>query len=145
MTLNIWFVIAFIVLWILGPLTQLLQLVAPLLHKKLGLMEAKAYEPQFEWFRLEERAIAFADMTFLSSGVVFIIGALLGRTWAIPFGFFTCAIYVYFGVMCLSRWALLGRHNLSPLSPGQLKLYVLYIGVFIVFGFFGMIYLWGSV
>ncbi len=143
MTIDMWFVIGFIVLWVLGPLTQLLQLIAPSLHKKLGLMEARAFEPEFKWFQVEERAIAIADMSFLLSGVVFVIGALGGRAWAIPFGFFTCAIYVYFGLMCLSRWALLGRHGLSPLSPGQLKVYVLYIGVFILFGLFGMIYLWG--
>lgn len=145
MTVNMWFLIVFVVLWIFGPLTQLLQIVAPSLHMKLGLMEGKALEPEFQWYRLEERAIAFADMSFLLSGILFVIGAIGRQTWAIPFGFFTCAIYVYFGLMCIFRWALLGRHNLSPVSPRQITGYVMYMVVFLIFGLFGMIYLWGRV
>ncbi len=144
MTLDTWFIIVFIGLWIAGPLTQLLQLVAPALHRKLGLMEAKAFEPEFKWFLLEERAIAMADLSFIISGLMFVIGAIGGHTWALPFGFFTCAIYFYFGLMCILRWVLLGQNNLSPLSAGQIKVYVMYMGIFVISGLFGMVYLWGK-
>ena len=144
MNLDIWFIIVFIVLWIVGPLTQLLQIVAPSWHMKLGLMEGKAFDPEFKWYRLEEKATAIADISFLLSGIVFVVGAVQGQAWAIPFGFFTCAVYLYFGLVCIFRWVLLGKHNLSPLLPRQLKAYILYIGVFVVFGLFGMIYLWGN-
>ena len=42
MDVSVWFVVIFVVMWILGPLTQVLQLVAPKLHVRLGLMEAAA-------------------------------------------------------------------------------------------------------
>ena len=143
--MNTWFIIVFILMWIAGPFTQLLQLVAPALHRKLGMMEEDAFKPEFKWYLLEERAIASADMSFTLAGLVFIVGALSGHAWAIPFGFFTCAIYLYFGLMSIFRWALLGRHKLSPVTPKQFKAYTVYMVLFVVFGLFGMIYLWGQV
>ena len=46
MDVSIWFIVVFVIMWIFEPATQVLQLVAPKLHKRLGLMEAAAYEPQ---------------------------------------------------------------------------------------------------
>ena len=68
MQISLWFIILFSFMLIIGPITQLLQLIAPKLHMKLGLQEAKAFEPEFKWFLLEEKAVAIADMSFLITG-----------------------------------------------------------------------------
>jgi len=39
MEVSVWFLAVFITMWALGPATQVLQLLAPKLHMKLGLME----------------------------------------------------------------------------------------------------------
>ena len=72
MEIDSWFIVVFILLWVAGPLTQLLQLVAPKLHLKLGLTETDAFKPEFKWFLLDERGIAIGDMTYFASGAVFI-------------------------------------------------------------------------
>jgi len=108
-------------------------------------MEEKTFEPQYKWFYLEEKAIAIADMSFLIAGIIFVIGSLLKTGWTIPFGIFVCTVYIYFGIMSIMRWILLGKNNLSPVSKKQLPVYVIYMLLFVIFGFFGLFYLWSKV
>ena len=72
MQIDIWFIVLFIIMWALGPATQVLQLIAPKLHFKLGLMEKAAFEPEFKWFRLNERGTAYADLTHFFAGIAFV-------------------------------------------------------------------------
>lgn len=143
MEVSAWFIVAFVLMWIVGPVTQVLQLVAPKLHMKLGLMEANAFKPEFKWWLLEERAVAIADMTFLLSGIVFISLALLGNETALIFGLYSSACYVYFASTYIPRIILLTKHNLSPVSKKQLGGYLFYACLFLVFGLYGLFYLWG--
>lgn len=48
--INTWFVVAFVIMWVLGSATQVLQLIAPQLHHKLGFMEKAAFEPRSPGF-----------------------------------------------------------------------------------------------
>ena len=130
-------------MWTAGPLTQVLHLMAPELHYRLGLMEADAYKPEFKWYLLEEKAIAIADMTYLASGAAFILLALLGNDTAVIFGLYSCACYVYFAATYIPRTALLTKHNLSPVSRKQLGGYIAYASLYLLFGLYGLFYLWG--
>ncbi|UCH47874.1 MAG: hypothetical protein JSU95_17800, partial [Betaproteobacteria bacterium] len=132
MEISTWFVVVFILMWIAGPGTQLLQLVAPKLHHKLGLTEADAFKPEFKWFLLEQKAIAFADMTYLVSGIAFIWLALLGNKTALIFGLYSCACYVYFAATFIPSTLLLTKNNLSPVSGKQLGWYLFYAVLFLV-------------
>ena len=143
MEVSVWFFVVFVLMWIAGPGTQLLQLVAPKLHMKLGLMEAEAFKPEFRWFLLEQKAIAIGDMTFLVSGIAFIWLALLGNDTALIFGLYSCACYVYFATTFIPSTLLLVKHDLSPISRGQLGAYMLYASLFLLFGLYGLFYLWG--
>ncbi len=120
---SIWFIVVFVIMWILGPATQVLQLVAPKLHKRLGLMEAAAYEPEFRWFMIEQRAIAYADLTYLFAGVVFVVLALLDNEWAALFGIYTCACYVYFVAIWIPETLMLMKDDLSPAKREQLPFF----------------------
>ena len=57
MEVSVWFIVVFVIMWAIGPATQVLQLIAPKLHFKLGLMEKAAFEPEFKWFLLEQRGL----------------------------------------------------------------------------------------
>ena len=142
MEVNIWFVVVFVLVWIAGPVTQLLFLVAPKLHHKLGMTEDNAFNPEFRWFLLDEKAIAIADMTYFVSGGAFIWLALLGNQTALIFGLYSCACYVYVALLAISRWRLFGKNHLSPISRGQVPIYMVYMAVFLLFGLYGLFYLW---
>ena len=143
MEISSWFMIVFVLLWIAAPVTQLLFLVAPKLHHKLGMTEANAIKPEFRWFLLDEKAIAIADMTYFVSGAAFIWLALLGNQTALIFGLYSCACYVYVAPLAISRWLLHGKNQLSPISKRQLPIYMTYMVVFLLFGLYGLFYLWG--
>ncbi len=143
MEVKLWFLLVFVLAWIAAPVTQLIFLIAPRFHHKLGMTEDKALEPEFRWFLLDEKAIAIADMTYLLSGAAFIWLTLIGSTSALIFGLYSCACYVYIAVLAISRWNLFGGNQLSPISKGQLPVYVAYMLFFLVFGLFGLFYLWG--
>ncbi len=143
MLVDVWFLVVFVLLWIAAPVTQVLFLIAPKLHHRLGMTEERALKPEFRWFLLDERAIAVADMTYFASGAAFILLTLLGNQAALIFGLYSCACYVYVAVLALSRWHLFGKNQLSPISKGQLPFYMAYMLVFLAFGLFGLNYLWG--
>ena len=143
MEVSVWFLVLFGLTWIAAPVTQLLFLLAPKLHHKLGMTEDSALKPEFRWFLLDEKAIAIADMTYFVSGAGFIWLALLGNQTALIFGLYSCACYVYVAPLAISRWCLFGRSQLSPISKRQLPFYVGYMVVFFVFGLYGLSYLWG--
>jgi len=42
----------------------------------------------------------------------------------------------------LSQFVLLSKHDLHPVSKGQRSVYVVYMGLFIALGLFGLFYLW---
>jgi hypothetical protein len=141
MDISVWFIVVFVIMWIIGPLSQVLMLVAPKLHMWLGLMEADAYKPEFKWFLLEQKSIAYADLTQLASGVGFLALALADNEWAPLFGIFSCAIYVYFPAQWLADILLLIQHDISPVRPAQLRIYLVYMALFVAFGLYGMYYL----
>ena len=142
MAVSTWFIVVFVLMWMVGPLTQALFLIAPKLHYRLGLTEADALKPEFRWYLLEEKAIAIADMTFLVSGAAFFSLALLGNDTALLFGLYSCACYVYFAATYIPRTILLTKHNLSPVSRKQLGAYLLYACSYLLFGLYGLFYLW---
>lgn len=143
MEVSAWFIVVFVLMWIAGPLTQVLFLVAPRLHHKLGLTEADALKQEFKWFLLDERAIAYADLTYLISGIAFVFLALLDNGSALIFGLYSCACYVYIASMSIPRWLLLTKHGLSPAPRKQLVAYMSYMVLFLLFGLYGLFYLWG--
>ncbi len=143
MEISPWFILFFALTWLLAPVSQVLFLVAPKLHHKLGMTEDDALKPEFRWFLLDEKAIAIADMTYLVSGGIFIWLALSGDPTALIFGLYSCACYVYIAVLAISRWHLFGKNRMSPISAGQLPVYVAYMMLFLVFGLYGLFYLWG--
>ncbi len=143
MEISVWFLAVFVLIWIGGPVTQLLFLVAPKLHHKLGMTEDNALNPEFRWFLLDEKAIAIADMTHFISGGAFIWLALLGHDTALIFGLYSCACYVYVAPLAISRWLLFGKNQLSPISRVQVPVYMVYMVLYLVFGLYGVFYLWG--
>ena len=143
MEISGWFIFFFVLTWLAAPVTQLLFLVAPKLHHKLGMTEEDALKPEFRWFLLDEKAIAVADMTYLISGGVFIWLALSGVKTALIFGLYSCACYVYIALLAISRWHLFGKNKLSPIAAKQLPIYVGYMLLFLIFGLYGLFYLWG--
>ena len=143
MEISTWFVVLFALAWIANPLTQLLQLVAPKLHHELGMTEADAFKPENKWYLLEERAIAIADMSYLVAGLAFLVLVMLDNRTALIFGIYNCACYVYIGLISIPRWLLLVKHELGPLKGNQLGAYMAYMIVFMMFGLYGMVYLWG--
>lgn len=140
--LSYLFIGAFILLWIIGPLTQLLQIISLPLHVKWGLSERVVLDPAFGWFRADELAIAWADMTYLVAGIVFIVGAFMRRSWAIPFGFYTSATWSFILLIARIRWPLLEAHGFDVMAADQETLYYVYAYVFVLFGWFAMVYLW---
>ncbi len=142
MVASYWFLALFFLFLLLGPGTQVLQLVAPKLHHRLGLTEKAALEPKFRWFQLYERGTAYADLTQLTAGVAFMVLALLGNRHAIVFGIYTCSAYVFVMTQFLAQLVLLSRENLHPASKGQFVSFGVYALSFIIFGIFGIAYLW---
>jgi hypothetical protein len=143
MEISAWFLAIFVLIWIAGPLTQVLFLAAPKLHHRLGMTEDEALKPEFRWFLLDEKAIAIADLTYFISGGAFIWLALLGNQAALIFGLYSCACYVYIAPLAISRWHLLGKNHLSPMSRAQAPIYMAYMAVYFCFGLYGLFYLWG--
>lgn len=142
MQVSFWFLVPFAILWLGVPVTQALFLVAPRLHHRLGMTEDAAFEDEYRWFLLDEKAIAIADMSYLVSGAVFIGLALAGSRHALPFGLYSCGCYVYVSLMAISRWRLLGKNALSPISSRQAPFYTAYMLVLQAFGLGGLVYLW---
>ena len=140
--LSYFFIAGFILLWVIGPLTQLIQIVSLPLHVELGLSEAAILEGGFGWFRADELAIAWADMTYLVAGVVFVIGVFMRRSWAIPFGFYTSATWSFILLMARIRWPLLDAAGYTVIASDQRAIYYAYTYLFILFGWFSMVYLW---
>ena len=105
--------------------------------------EDEALKPEFRWFLLDEKATAIADLTYFVSGGAFIWLALLGNQAALIFGLYSCACYVYIAPLAISRWHLLGKNHLSPMSRAQAPIYMAYMAVFFCFGLYGLFYLWG--
>lgn len=132
----------FIFLWIMGPLTQLLQIINLKLHVAWGLSEPFILNPEYGWFRADELAIAWADMTYLVTGAIFVIGAFMHRTWAIPLGFYTMATWSFILLMARIRWPLLEANEFDVVSGDQEFAFYTYATVYILFGWFGMVYLW---
>ena len=143
MQVSGWFIVVFVLMWLAGPVTQVLFLISPKLHHKLGLTEDSALEPEFRWFLLDEKAIAIADITCFVSGGAFIWLALLGNQAALIFGLYSCACWVYIAPLAVSRWILFGMNQLSPMSKAQMPIYMAYMVLFLVFGLYGLFYLWG--
>lgn len=143
MEVAVWFVVVFVIMWVAGPLGQVLFLIAPKLHHRLGMTEANALKPEFRWFLLDERAIAYADLTYLVSGIAFIWLAVLGNRTALIFGLYTCACYVYIAALTIPRWLLLTRDGLNPAPREQLAVYIAYMVLYCSFGLYGLFYLWG--
>ena len=142
MQIDIWFIVLFVIMWALGPATQVLQLIAPKLHYKLGLMEKAAFEPEFKWFRLNERGTAYADLTHFFAGIAFVWLAIAGNETALVFGLYTCSVYLFVMTQYLVQLVLLTSQNLHPVSKDQIGFYVVYAGLFIAFGLYGLFYLW---
>ena len=140
--LSYFFLGAFIFLWFFGPLTQLIQIISLPLHIELGLMEKKILEPGFEWFKADELAIAWADMTYLIAGLIFIIGTLMRRSWSIIFGLYTNAAWSFILLLVLIRWQILETNGFDVISPDQKLTYYPYAAIYVLFGWFGMYYLW---
>ncbi len=138
------FIGMFIFLWLLGPLTQLLQIINLPLHIEWGLSEAIILEPEFGWFRADELAIAWADMSYLLTGFIFIVGVFLRKEWSIPFGFYTFATWSFILLMCRIRWPLLEANGFDVISGDQEFLFYTYAVIYILFGWFGMFYLWNK-
>lgn len=136
------FIGVFIFLWLLGPLTQLIQIVNLQLHVEWGLSELIILDPAFGWFRADELAMAWADMTYLVAGAIFVLGAFLRRPWAIPFGFYALATWSFILLMCRIRWPLLEATGFDVISGDQQLIFYTYATIYILFGWFGMIYLW---
>ena len=143
MEVSVWFIAVFVIMWLLGPASQVLQLIAPKTHKKLGFTEAAAFEPEFRWFLLYERGTAYADLTYFVAGIAFVVLALGGHRVALIFGIYTCAAWVFVMTQYLVQLTLLSRENLHPVSEGQIGFYRVYGVAYIAFGLFGMAYLWG--
>lgn len=142
--LSNFFMGCFALLWILGPLTQLLFLVNPTLHLKLGLSEHITLEPEFGWFRADETAIAAADQTYLFTGLVFMIASAQRKTWCIPLGFYTCAAWSFILLVAIFRWPLLEAAGFGVLGNGQVAFYYIYALAYVLFGWYGMFYLWNN-
>ena len=132
----------FILFIILGPITQLLQIINLPLHVKWGLSEKIILQPEFGWFRADELSIAWADMTYLLAGIAFLVGAFLRKPWSIPFGFYTAACWAFIMLLARIRWPLLEVNGFGVLESDQMSLYYGYAYAYIVFGWFSMYYLW---
>ena len=136
------FIGLYILLWLLGPLTQLIQIVNLPLHVKMGFSEARILEPEFGWFQADELAIAWADMTYLVAGIIFIVGVFLRRSWSLPFGFYSLSAWSFILLVTLIRWPLLEAGGFGVIAQEQKVVYYPYAVIYIVFGLFGVFYLW---
>ena len=140
--LSYLFLGAFIVLWFLGPFTQLIQIINLPLHVQWGLSERIILEPEFGWFKADELAIAWADMTYLITGVIFIIGAFMRRSWSIFFGLYTNAAWSFILLLARIRWSLLEANGFDVLKDDQEFFFYTFSTIYVLFGWFGMYYLW---
>ena len=133
---------AFVVLWILGPLTQLVQIINLPFHVKMGFSERNIMKPEYGWFRADELSIAWADMTVLLTGIAFFVGARLQKPWCIPCGFYSSSIWFYVMLLALVRWPLLVKNGFGVVADDQKLFYNLYACIYVAFGLYGMVYLW---
>lgn len=136
------FIGIFIFLWIVGPLTQLLQIINLPLHVEWGLSEMKILDPEYGWFRADELAIAWADMTYLVAGAIFVVGVFLRKSWCLPFGLYTCAAWSFILLLLRIRWSLLESSGFDVIESNQEPMFYAYSYFFVLFGWFGLVYLW---
>jgi hypothetical protein len=136
------FIGVYILFWFLGPITQLIQIINLNLHIKMGFSEIKILDPSFAWFKADELSLAWADMTTLIAGIIFIIGSFMRRSWSIWFGFYSLAIWSYWPILTQLRWALLEDNGYDVLAQEQAAIFHIYMILFAVFSLFGMFYLW---
>jgi hypothetical protein len=136
------FIGIFIFLWFMGPFTQLIQIISLPLHVEWGLSEHKILEPEYGWFKADELAIAWADMTYLVAGVIFVVGAFMRKPWCIPFGFYTSAVWSFILLLARIRWPLLEANGFGVLAEDQRLLFYFFAYAYIIFGWYGMYYLW---
>ena len=136
------FIGIFIFLWFIGPVTQLIQIISLPLHVQWGLSEHIILEPEFGWFKADELSIAWADMTYLVAGAIFVVGAFLRKPWSIPFGFYTLAVWSFIMLLARIRWPLLESNGFDVVAGDQEIIFYIYAYIFILFGWFGMFYLW---
>ena len=136
------FIGLFIFLLLMGPFTQLLQIISLPLHVKWGLSERIILQPEYSWFRSDELAIAWADMTYLVAGIAFVIGAFLRKSWCIPLGFYTSAAWSFIMLLARIRWSLLEANGFNVVEGEQALVFYIYAYVYILFGWYGMYYLW---
>jgi hypothetical protein len=136
------FIGIFILLWFLGPFTQLIQIIDLQLHVKLGLSEPRILAPGYAWFKADELSMAWADMTYLVAGVIFVVGVFMRQPWAIPFGFYTSATWSFILLMARIRWPLLAAHGFDVVAGGQEIVFYTYATIYVLFGWFSMYYLW---
>ena len=64
------------------------------------------------------------------------------RSWAIPFGFYTLAAWSFILLLARIRWPLLEANGFDVVSGDQELLFYSYATVYVLFGWFGMVYLW---
>jgi hypothetical protein len=140
--LSLLFLGVYILMWVLGPATQLLFIVNQPLHTSWGLSEPLVREQGFEWLLADEMAIAWADMTYLVAGVVFVVGAFLRRPWSLAFGLYSLAAWFFIMILLLIRWSLLDRHGVPVVQDKQKLVFTIYALIHAGFCLFGMIYLW---
>ena len=136
------FIGLFILFWLIGPLTQLIQIIDLDLHVRMGFSEAVILDPEFGWLKADELAIAWADMGTLIAGVIFVIGAVKRRPWSIWFGFYSLAVWSYWPILTLVRWTTLEDSGYSVFAEGQefvFRGFMLLVGIF---SLVGMFYLW---
>ena len=136
------FIGLFVFFMIMGPGTQMLQIINLPLHVELGLSENIILQPEFGWFRADELAIAWADMSYLLSGIIFLVGVYLRKPWCIPFGFYTSAAWSFILLMARIRWHLLEANGFGVLAEDQQTAYYIFAYAFVLFGWYGMYYLW---
>ena len=140
--LSVIFLGLFALLWVMGPLTQFLFIVDMELHQSWGLSSANVFDPAFGWHQADELAIAYADMTYLVAGVIVFVGALMRRSWAIPFGFYTVGTWSFILLLATFRWPLLEARGFGVIEGGQEIMFYSYALVYMLSGWLGMVYLW---
>ena len=145
MVIPLWFMIVFIVFaWFFGSGGQVLAVFSQRLHQKVGLTEARAFEPEFKWYKTDEYAMACADILHFITGFLFILFYFLGNQHlAIKFGCFTFAIYIYTIPLCMFRIHFLSKNNLYPTrDKKETRKMLLIVMIFGLYSIFGTWYLW---
>ena len=101
-------------------------------------------DPEFGWYKADELAIAWADMTYFTTGILFVIGAYRRKAWCIPCGFYACGCFLFIMLLARIRWPLLEKSGFSCLEGDQMVAFYLYSYAYMLFGLCGMYYLWSK-